>query len=118
MNLVGTDKQRIMTNDTTFGGAWHRYSPDGKSIAFIGGNNNNEIYIMNADGSDIERITNNDLREQYLSWSPEGARLVFMAGSHSSGGYIYTINGDGTVLKQITTGEAKYFSPEWRPNLK
>lgn len=118
MNLDGSNKQRIIKNLSTFAGGLHRYSPDGKSIAFIGRDKINEIYIMTVDGARIIKITNNKIRENYLSWSSDGTRLVFMAGSPNSGGHIYIINIDGTGLKQITTGEAKYFSPEWRPNIK
>ncbi|MFB0516263.1 MAG: TolB family protein [Candidatus Neomarinimicrobiota bacterium] len=107
-----------MTYDTTFVGHGLRYSPDGQFITFVGGMNKNEIYIMNADGSDIQRITNNTTTEHFLSWSPDGTRLVFMVGSLHDGGHLYIINIDGTGLTQITTGEAKYFTPEWRPYTK
>jgi len=115
MNVDGTDKQRILPSDSTFGSNWARYSPDGQYIALIEGMSNNEIYIMNADGSDIKRITNNNISEKFVSWSPYGTRLTFMDGSLNSGGHIYIINIDGTGLQQITSGEAKYFTPEWRP---
>jgi len=118
MNADGSGKQRIIKYDATFGVSWARYSPEGQRIAFIGGSNNNEIYIMNADGSNINKITENNLIEMQLSWSTDGTRLIFTAGSPSIGGHIYIINVDGTGLMQITTGEAKYFSPEWRPNFK
>ena len=115
MNVDGTDKQRILLSDSTFGSNFARYSPDGRHIALASGRENSEIYIMNADGSDIQRITNNNINEEYVSWSPDGTRLTFMVGSLLSGGHIYIINIDGTGLQQITSGEAKYFTPEWRP---
>ena len=115
MNVDGTDKQRILLSDSTFGSNFARYSPDGRHIALASGRENSEIYIMNADGPDIQRITNNNINEEYVSWSPDGTRLTFMVGSLLSGGHIYIINIDGTGLQQITAGEAKYFTPEWRP---
>ncbi len=118
MNVDGTDKQRILPSDSTFGRNWARYSPDGQYIALIGGMSNNEIYIMNADGSDIKRITDNNISEKFVSWSPDGTRLTFIEGSLNSGGHIYIINIDGTGLQRITSGEAKYFTPEWRPKME
>jgi len=110
----GLNRHRILELDESFSGAGFRYSPDGNRIAFIGGDNT-EIYIMNADGSNISRITDNELHEVSLSWSPDGNQLLFVAGSYNDGGHIYSINIDGNRLKQITKGEAKYYNAEWRP---
>ncbi|MGI0014353.1 MAG: hypothetical protein ACREBU_13060, partial [Nitrososphaera sp.] len=63
MNVDGTGKQRIVTYDSTFGANWLRYSPDGQRIAFIGGPPTG-IYITNADGSNMQKITNTTL----LQW--------------------------------------------------
>jgi len=60
---------------------WPTWSPDGQQIAFVSerDNRNGEIYVMNADGSDVRRLTDNDLREGMLAWSPG-------ASQRSSGG--------------------------------
>src|SRR5215213_10115758 len=34
--------------------------------------NNQEIYVMNDDGSDVTRLTNNLARDSDPSWSPDG----------------------------------------------
>lgn len=54
---------------------WPTWSPDGQQIAFVSerDNRNGEIYVMNADGSDVRRLTDNDLREGMLAWSPRQA---------------------------------------------
>ncbi|MGH2729468.1 MAG: TolB family protein, partial [Actinomycetota bacterium] len=36
-----------------------------------------EIYVMNADGSNLEKLTDNSLDDLSPSWSPEGNRIVF-----------------------------------------
>lgn len=111
----GSDKQRILEINESFAATQFRYSPDGNRIAFIRTRDVHDIYIMNSDGSDITRITNNELDEWSLSWSPDGSRLVFVAGSFNKGGHIYTIDIDGGNLKQRTKGDAKCFYAEWRP---
>lgn len=47
------------------------WSPDGKQIAFASTRDGNwEIYVMNADGSNQIRLTNNPAHDQYPAWSP------------------------------------------------
>lgn len=54
------------------------WSPDGSKIAFLGYVENGvEIYTITADGSDLQRLTNNDVGEQALAWAPDSAFLVF-----------------------------------------
>jgi TolB protein len=51
---------------------WPVWSPDGQRIAFVSerDNSNSEIYVMSADGSDVRRLTDNDLSEAMLAWTP------------------------------------------------
>jgi Tol biopolymer transport system component len=55
------------------------WSPDGRRIAFKSRRNgNNELYVMNADGSDETRVTNSfRVSEGQPFWSPDGRRLLF-----------------------------------------
>ena len=74
------------------------YSPDGKKIAF---NSNRDglpaIYLMNADGSDVRKISN-DLLDCYdPSWSVNG-KIRFGA----KGG-IYEVSPDGSSLAKLPT---------------
>jgi len=51
---------------------WPTWSPDGQRIAFVSTRDNaqGEIYVMNADGSDVRRLTDNELAETMLAWAP------------------------------------------------
>jgi Tol biopolymer transport system component len=68
---VETGERTQLTQDPTSdeGPAW---SPDGQRIAFVSmrDNTEGEIYVMNADGSDVRRLTDNDLSEAMLAWAP------------------------------------------------
>jgi len=68
---VGTGERTQLTQET-FPDLWPTWSPDGARIAYInqGDNPSGEIYIMNADGSDAHRLTQNDLTEAMLAWGP------------------------------------------------
>ena len=56
------------------------FSPDGKQIAFTSNRDGNfEVYLMNADGSSLRRVTNHPERDDYPMWHPDGKRLVMVS---------------------------------------
>ncbi len=82
-----------------------RFSPDGKRIAFVsdrGGGDN--IWIMNADGSDKRQLTKEDFRLlNQPSWSPDGRFIIakkhFTTGRSLGTGevWLYHVSGGGGV---------------------
>jgi Tol biopolymer transport system component len=47
------------------------WSPDGRQIAYVSdAGNNKDIYIMDADGSNLHRLTYEKSTEGYPSWRP------------------------------------------------
>jgi imidazolonepropionase-like amidohydrolase/Tol biopolymer transport system component len=82
-----------------------RFSPDGRRIAFVsdrGGGDN--IWIMNADGSDKRQLTKEDFRLlNQPSWSPDGrfitAKKHFTTGRSLGTGevWLYHVSGGGGV---------------------
>ena len=56
------------------------WSPDGHWLAFTLGfmdEGDDEIYLINVDGSDLQRITYDDYGSNYLAWSPDGQEIAF-----------------------------------------
>jgi imidazolonepropionase-like amidohydrolase/Tol biopolymer transport system component len=82
-----------------------RFSPDGRRIAFVsdrGGGDN--IWLMNADGSDKRQLTKEDFRLlNQPSWSPDGRFIVakkhFTTGRSLGTGevWLYHVSGGGGV---------------------
>ena len=80
-------------------------------IAFVSDRDGvDHIYLMNPDGTDVTRLTNNSFQEGYPSWSPDGTKLVFE-------GYI---NGVGTYEIDFATRNqirlSRFVSVDIRPS--
>jgi dipeptidyl aminopeptidase/acylaminoacyl peptidase len=78
-------------------------SPDGKRFAFADSlpEGNTEMYVMNADGGETRRITNNRAEDWEPAWSPDGREIVFM--SQRSGHFeLYLMNPDGVGVRRLT----------------
>jgi Tol biopolymer transport system component/photosystem II stability/assembly factor-like uncharacterized protein len=90
------------------------WSPDGSKITFSGydGSGSN-IYIVNADGTGLKRITDLASGNYNPNWSPDGTRIAF-----SRIGKIYTMNPDGSnatpVIAAVSTISED--DPDWSPD--
>ena len=62
------------------------------------------IYVMNADGSDQTRLTNNPAPDSGPSWSPDGKKIAFMSRSDENLDIIeiYVMNTDGSMQNKLT----------------
>lgn len=55
-------------------------SPDGKKMLFSADppdKKNREIFVINSDGTNLKRLTDNDVFDTSPSWSPDGKKIVF-----------------------------------------
>ena len=88
------------------------WSPDGTKIVYACSDAAGEgVCLMNSDGSNSARMTDNSLeRVYYTAWSPDGARIAFIAKKEGETN-IFVINPDGTELLQIT--HLQGIDPHW-----
>ncbi len=93
------------------------WSPDGRQIAFESDlDGDGEIFIMNADGSNVRQITHNTLWDEGPAWSPDGTQFVFSRGADDLHLDIWTMNADGSDARQHTTYPGRDESPDWGVN--
>src|SRR2546421_1011021 len=54
------------------------WSPDGKQLVFTGYDGGlSDLFIVNADGSDLRRLTNDKYADLQPAWSPDGKTIAF-----------------------------------------
>jgi hypothetical protein len=106
------------------------YSPDGTQIAFRGDldlaepSGDEELYVMNADGTNIRRLTSNGDFDSAPSWSPDGKRILFErapAGTFTPGVEaqekdVYVMRADGTHVRRLTDSPGIDEGPEFSPD--
>jgi hypothetical protein len=82
-------------------------------IAFMSQRNgNNEIYAMNADGSNPIRLTNNAATDYYPSFSGDGTKIAFTSGRDGNN-EVYSMNADGSNPTRLTNNPAFDFAPSF-----
>lgn len=92
------------------------WSPDGKKIVYYSNRKgNNEIYVMNADGSDSQQLTENPSSDYLPKFSPDGTRILYFSGDKKRYN-IYLMNADGSDKKQLTDNESRNEDPNWLPD--
>ena len=76
-------------------------------IAFVSNRDgdNNDIYIMNSDGSNKEKLTNNASIDEFC-FSPDGTKIAFTSDRDGGGTDMYIMNIDGSNLKRLTNNDS------------
>ena len=78
---------------------------------------NFEIFIANSDGSEVNRLTNDDRWDGNPAWSPERCRIAFAENTdQQSNQDIYVMKADGSGLKRLTDDPSFDREPSWSPS--
>ena len=114
IDLRSGQRTPIATFKGTNAGA--EFSPDGRRITMaLSGTGNSEIYVSDANGRSMKRLTNNRSLEAAPSWSPDGRRIVFSSDERGKP-QLYEISATGGPSRIIRTNVSNYCSePQWNP---
>src|SRR5688572_10768509 len=74
-----------------------------------------DVYVINADGSERTRLTDNPAEDFDPVWSPSGTQIAFR--SHRDGNEeVYVMNSDGSNQLNISNAPGGDYSPAWSPD--
>jgi len=86
---------------------------NGKILFLSNRSGDRELYAVNRDGTDVRRLTFNNLFERAPRWSPAGTQIAFAGRAPDGNWDVYTVRADGTDLQRLTTDPARDDEPAW-----
>ncbi len=80
------------------------WSPDGRRILYSSDHEgNDEIYVMNADGSAVTNLTRHQADDEEPRWSPDGRTIYFLSARNGRAKRdVFAMNADGSNVRQLT----------------
>jgi Tol biopolymer transport system component len=74
-----------------------------------------DIYVMNADGTERTQLTTHPEADFDPVWSPDGTRIAFRA-HRDDDEEVYVMNADGSGQMNLTNNFVSDYSPAWSPD--
>jgi len=100
-NMQAINLNNITAGYTSWDNGW-AYSPDSKQIAFTSDRDGNwEIYVMDTNGQNISRLTENPAQDGWPWWTADGKHILFTSDRDGTW-QIYIMNPDGSNVKKLT----------------
>ena len=90
-------------------------SGQGRILFVTDSDGDEEIFVMDADGTNRQRLTNNLADDSSPNWFPDGQHIVFVS-DRDGDNEIYVMADDGTEVIQLTNNEVDDYSPTTSPN--
>lgn len=129
MNLKKPKKRARKATRIVFAG-WYNaspsWSPDSRRLAFSGYDKtlkHFDIFLMNADGTDLIRLTTarkvngKFSNNEAPTFSPDGRHVMFVS-DHTQTKQLFIVNVDGSNERRITFDRFNYYKPKWSSSLE
>ena len=105
---------RLITKDGP--SFWHGWSPDGKTLAFVGERNGDfDIYAISTTGGEERRLTTAKGLDDGPEYSPDG-KYIYFNSVRTGHMQIWRMKTDGSEQVQITNGELNDWFPHLSPD--
>jgi TolB protein len=120
-DLVVTRVDGTFIKKITFTPGYETYptwSPDGNNIAFLYREarflEHSELWVMDHDGKNRQKVTNHPISFNTISWSPDGEEILFV--SYDDCGKLYSVSLSGNNLREILNFSGCIEDPSWSPD--
>jgi TolB protein len=121
------DRPRVEDQKRLTYAGWYNATPawskDSQKIAFAGYDrdiNRFDLFMMNSDGTALERLTLKSGDNESPTWSPNGELIMFQSSRVGQSDVkgptkLYLMNRDGTSQRVVETGLYEAQTPKWGP---
>jgi Tol biopolymer transport system component len=111
--IAGGPPRRITQKSPSY---WHGWSPDGKTLAFVGQRNGEfDIYAIPAAGGEETRLTTAKGLDDGPEYSPDGMYIYFNS-ERTGHMQIWRMHPDGTEQEQVFTDDFNNWFPHISPD--
>jgi TolB protein len=111
-NQITRPARRLVKQAGTVTERWPTWAPDGKSIAFVGGDNT--VYSVNTDGSNLRPIFKDSNGVERLAYNPVTGDLLLTI--HSPVDHFRVMSPSGKLGPLIGPARIPQYLPAWSPN--
>ena len=113
--IGGGTPRRVTKNAPSY---WHGWSPDGKTLAFVGQRNDEfDIYTIPVAGGEETRLTTAKGLDDGPEYSPDG-KYIYFNSERTGTMQIWRMRSDGSEQEQVTSDEFNNWFPHISPDGK
>lgn len=119
LHLADLTTRRLIKGDSVSSRGFPRWSPDGRSIAFVREfNDSDQLYILDTiEGTPRQIAAQLRGGAHFPDWSPDGKSILFTAGRSAEHEGVYLIHADGSGLRPVLSDSVnEYRYPSWAPD--
>jgi TolB protein len=111
--IGGGVPRRVTKNSPSY---WHGWSPDGKTLAFVGQRNDDfDIYAIPVTGGEETRLTTAKGLDDGPDYSPDG-KFIYFNSERTGHMQIWRMRSDGSEQEQVTFDEFNNWFPHISPD--
>jgi TolB protein len=111
--IEGGTPRKVTTNAPSY---WHGWSPDGKTLAYVGRRDGvYDIYTIAVEGGEETRLTTSPGLDDGPDYSPDG-RFIYFNSVRTGTMQIWRMNADGSDQVQLTDDEFNDWFPHPSPD--